>query len=307
MVSYRPLQPHELRAATRFVLEPPDGDDGMLDDRVRAFEHYVASARLDAARQWGAFRDGRLIAASLCIVSPGRTAILFLPAERRLAEEPVFHNLLGHVVRDAGSRGVQIVQALVPPQAEREQSILADAGFTFLAELIYMQRSAGRIFDNAPAETDISWLTHAPEREELFASTLAGTYEESLDCPGLAGLRTIEDILASHKAAGEFQPRHWLVASVRGEPAGVLLMARLPGRDVLDVVYMGVRPAYRRRGVGRVLLHKAVKVARESGRSWITLAVDASNEPALQLYRRCGFEETGRRRAWIAATARLGA
>ena len=45
----------------------------------------------------------------------------------------------------------------------------------------------------------------------LFAETILQTYRDSLDCPGLNGVRQIEDIIAGHKASGEFDPALWFL------------------------------------------------------------------------------------------------
>lgn len=299
MITYRLITRDELRPAIRFVLSQPGFDD-LLDERVQALEAYAARMGLSLSRQWAAFEHGVMVACCLCVAARGRTAMLFLPGGNPVSTRTTAE-LLRHIVQDAFERDIRIVQTLLTPTADREEAIVREAGLWLLAELIYMQRPADEKFPNAPAATGLSWLSYTPERHSLFAETVAGTYEASLDCPGLAGLRTIEDILDSHRAAGEFDSRHWLIVMQDGEPAGALLMARLPGRDVLDVVYMGLLPRFRGRGLGRAVLHQAVKLTRDAACRWTTLAVDASNPPALRSYGSCGFTETARRRAWIIA------
>ena len=57
---------------------------------------------------------------------------------------------------------------------------------------------------------------------------------------------------------------------------------------------MGIEQAYRGQGYGRALLATAVLWARNRARlSWIDLQVFSSNQRAVQLYRRFGFEELG--------------
>jgi len=59
-------------------------------------------------------------------------------------------------------------------------------------------------------------------------------------------------------------------------------------------VALGVESAFRRRGFGEALLREAITFARENGLAWIDLWVLGHNEPALGLYRKLGFVETGR-------------
>lgn len=85
-----------------------------------------------------------------------------------------------------------------------------------------------------------------------------------------------------------------------GAPAGVLLLAPLRDRNLLEVVYMGVAHHFRRQGVGRALMHKCNGEMIARGFDGVTLAVDSVNASARTLYHQWGFAETGRRRVWIA-------
>ncbi|MSP91995.1 MAG: N-acetyltransferase [Myxococcales bacterium] len=58
---------------------------------------------------------------------------------------------------------------------------------------------------------------------------------------------------------------------------------------------MGLEPAFRGRGLGRLLLLEAVRWARaQPGLAWVDLSVFSHNHAALHLYRRAGFVEVGR-------------
>ncbi len=301
MITYRLLAPEELRPALRLVLDHGQTPPALLEEQVSVFLGYVRTCNLGVDRQWGAFDAGRMIAASLIVVSPGRSAILYLPRSRpRDRDEGVMVELLRRVVADAPAVGVKFIQAMVTPDAEHEISILSESGFRFLAELIYMERNANALFPKRAAADTLQWIPYNDARHALFASTIMATYEDSLDCPGLNGLRTIDDILASHRAVGEFDERRWFVVACEGTPIGALLLAHVPARDALEVVYMGLSPQWRGRGIGSAVIHHAVKVARDAGCSIVSLAADASNTPAVRLYRGCGFIETTRRGAWIA-------
>jgi ribosomal protein S18 acetylase RimI-like enzyme len=128
---------------------------------------------------------------------------------------------------------------------------------------------------------------------------LLATYNDSLDCPELTGLRPIEDILAGHRAAGQFDPRLWELFLVDDEPAGCLLLAPLHTAPSLEVVYMGVVPEHRGRGVGDALLRRALQQCREHGARLLTLAVDGRNAPAKRLYERFGLKTVARRDAYL--------
>lgn len=68
--------------------------------------------------------------------------------------------------------------------------------------------------------------------------------------------------------------------------------------DQSEVLSVGVVPAARRRGIASELLSAALKHAGEQGAIMMFLEVDCSNFPAIALYKRLGFSEMGRRRAY---------
>lgn len=86
----------------------------------------------------------------------------------------------------------------------------------------------------------------------------------------------------------------FFVASVWQENAAYMGM-----HIVLDECYItnvAVGEAFRRRGLGEALVKNAVSVAREKDCSFITLEVRKSNEKAIALYEKCGFENMGERK-----------
>ncbi|MFL5333464.1 MAG: GNAT family N-acetyltransferase [Geminicoccaceae bacterium] len=84
---------------------------------------------------------------------------------------------------------------------------------------------------------------------------------------------------------------HLLVAELDGEVVGLGGLHRQPGRrSHVGVLGMGVRDAYRRRGVGTALLGALVALADD----WLDLkrlelTVFVDNDTAIRLYERSGF------------------
>jgi ribosomal protein S18 acetylase RimI-like enzyme len=114
--------------------------------------------------------------------------------------------------------------------------------------------------------------------------------------PELEGARALDDILEGHRAAGRFVPERWQLGRVTGTPeaAAVLLMAEVPGRNVWEVIYLGLTPAARGLGFGRAVIQHALELARGNVPR-IELAVDLRNRPALRLYESAGFSPRDRR------------
>ena len=58
---------------------------------------------------------------------------------------------------------------------------------------------------------------------------------------------------------------------------------------------VAVSPAYRRQGIGESLMVALMEALKERGIESLTLEVRASNEGAIALYDRLGFQQVGRR------------
>lgn len=88
-------------------------------------------------------------------------------------------------------------------------------------------------------------------------------------------------------------PGVWLtVARVAGEPAGFALTRVVA--DEAELLLLGVRPRFRRRGVASALLVAAETDALARGARKLHLEVRAEN-PAAALYDSAGFAPAGRR------------
>ena len=58
------------------------------------------------------------------------------------------------------------------------------------------------------------------------------------------------------------------------------------------------RPRMRGKGVGMLGMRHAARFAHGNGAQWLVLPVEASNAPALALYRRAGLSPVGAYRYW---------
>jgi ribosomal-protein-alanine N-acetyltransferase len=65
--------------------------------------------------------------------------------------------------------------------------------------------------------------------------------------------------------------------------------------DEAHIVTIASRGTHRRRGIGEALLISSIELAQELGQSLMTLEVRVSNEAALRLYEKYGFQIVGRR------------
>lgn len=71
--------------------------------------------------------------------------------------------------------------------------------------------------------------------------------------------------------------------------------------DEAHLLNITVRPDLQGKGLGRYLLDKVVELARRKSMASILLEVRPSNERALDVYRRYGFQSIGRRKGYYPA------
>jgi [ribosomal protein S18]-alanine N-acetyltransferase len=96
---------------------------------------------------------------------------------------------------------------------------------------------------------------------------------------------------------------------------GLFQRSRVPRDDALigfgclwaileeaHITILAVHPSYQRQGLGQVLLWQLLQSAHLRGLEWATLEVRPSNQAAIQLYAKFGFQEVGRRRRYYQDT-----
>lgn len=195
-------------------------------------------------------------------------------------------------------RGAKLAQALLAPRDVSLAAPLERNGFTHVTGLWYLRhplRPRTEIGGDS-----LTYQTYDQCDAAIFHRTLLETYTDTLDCPELGGVRTLEEVIAGHRGQGSFDPGRWWLAWQERRPVGVLLLTELPEAEGLDLSYLGIVPAARRRGIGTTLTEKALREAELRGAMQLTLAVDARNLPAWQLYRALGFEAFERREVYLA-------
>jgi ribosomal protein S18 acetylase RimI-like enzyme len=171
-----------------------------------------------------------------------------------------------------------------------------------VTDLVYLERGTSDPLDVPAGLPRFDWRAYADEVDAEFRAVLQATYIDSLDMPELEGIRSLDDILSSHRAAGRFVPERWRMGRLPAEPeaATVLLLSEIPDRDAWEVAYLGLTPAARGRGLGRAVLAEALALAAEHVPR-LELAVDVRNRPANHLYRAAQFLPFDRRAVHLAS------
>lgn len=274
---------------------------------ARRFIQFARQQKIELTWLWSWLDDrGRVSLSVLFVPSPGRTCMVFAtnPVSR-----PDIHSLgevLKHGCHVLADSDLDLAQALLDPSEGLLKKAFIAADFYDLAMLSYLERPV----PSHRANWDVHWpraVTVEPFRDDLtdeLLCVLDASYVETQDCPGLFGLRRTEDILAGHKATGEYDPSLWTILRIDGEACGALLLNPIQENHAIELIYMGLVPHARGRKLGAQLLDYGF--SQLSGRSehCITLAVDELNAPALALYRKAGFRAVLRRHAMIRSLRR---
>jgi len=249
---------------------------------------------------WQARRGADLLAAAMVIPSAGHVGMAFhSPAESPGVEAEALSAALRAAADAALADGLAFVQSLIGHRQHADGRAFVEAGFFRLAELAYMRRDLSGAVE-PPSVPGLDWQSCRPMDPVELGRVILGSYERSLDCPVLAGLRSINDVLESHKASGVWRPDFWWIARMRGAPGGCVLVnesSSNPGD--MDLVYMGVLTAFRGLGLGRAMVRHACRQAQRDRREFMNVVVDAANPYASKIYEAEGFRLTHRRAAYI--------
>jgi ribosomal protein S18 acetylase RimI-like enzyme len=270
------------------------------DERVSRLE--AAAASLESGRDpsaglFEARRGGRLVGAVLVQSHPGRTALVWVPGLVDGESVVTSTRLLESACRWLVEQGVREAHALLEDNPEDEKT-LHSAGFSYLADLLYMV-SQHSDFPRSRPQGPLDFEPFSSADHDRLLQLVEATYEDTLDCPGLDGVRHTGDALAGYRATGVFSPSRWLIVRHQGHEVGCLLLADHPEQGNWELVYMGLKPAARGHGLGLHMTRHAQWLARQAGSPRLVLAVDAANRPARAVYQRAGFRQWDRRRALL--------
>ena len=151
-----------------------------------------------------------------------------------------------------------------------------------------------------------------------FESLVRQTYVDSLDCPAINRIRTVEQTLHGYQRGAATDPSLWLVAvDADDRPVGLTILAvhanedaadenctgddeagNAAGRSTGEIVYLGIIPSRRRRGLGKQILRSALHILHRRGCQRVLVALDQKNRAADRLYVQFGFKELMNERLW---------
>ncbi len=261
---------------------------------------------IDLTNMWGSIEPSGNTVREACLLVPGAggTLVVFMSTPNSGDRERIDELA---AVLDAGlehaPRGAEIAQSIINLSDEGPRDALLGSSFINAGTLAYMRRPVMPV--PSPPSPDSGWPAGItvervnPHDDSDLGRALDQSYEQTLDCPELCGLRKTSDVISSHRATGEWDPSLWWLVRDQGEPVGAALFSPCPAQQHSELVYMGLAPAARGRGIARRLLDLGLHTTLSRHADPITCAVDERNVPAQKLYERAGFRVFERRLAFV--------
>jgi ribosomal protein S18 acetylase RimI-like enzyme len=299
MLLPEPARTEELAPALRLLFEHLPAEE--RDKRVRNALLLLHRGELNPH---GVFvlrgKDG-IHGTLVCLPLVGATALVWPP--RCVADDSAQENedaLIRHATFWLQRQGVKLAQALLSVEEAALGASLERNDFRHVTHLRFYRHDLDLPLSQLQQSEQLEYQSYEECDTALFHQTLERTYLQTQDCPELNGVRNIADVILGHQSQGRFDPTRWFLAFAAGQPVGVLLLTELPDSGDLDLSYTGVVPEARRQGFGTELVLKAMIEARFADSIYLSLAVDGRNRPAIDLYRRLGFEPYDRREVYLA-------
>jgi mycothiol synthase len=294
----RGLEPAEDIAAILSLTAAADLVDAGFEDSIRSIiEEDWRSPRFDPARDALVVlaADGSVVAEGECSGRPGAEVEAYArvhPVHRGRGIGAHFMDWSERRASDHVAAGAKpILRNSIPAEDPAAASLLRDRGYRRATVFQHLELSL-RDLDPLPPVPDGVEIRPARVPEDLTA--IHDAMEEAFSAHfGFAPV-PFEEWRAEWMDAPEVDPGLFLVAWVGADLAGAALsMNAGPVGWVGDV---GVRPAFRGRGIGEALMHATFATLAERGFADARLNVDAGNESgAVRLYERVGMTV---RRAW---------
>jgi mycothiol synthase len=253
---------------------------------------------LDLNGLFHAERSGRVVGAAWGQILPGRMGYSW-PASV-VADEPTdtAHRLQQAADAFLDMSQVVLSQALVEEPQCPPARLLTQIGYHHLTDLDFLIYPLEQHATSRP-KGEMVYETVGPKNRDRLAKIIQRTYDQTLDCPELDGLREIGDILEGYRHTGFYRPDWWLIARLGKQDIGCLLLTDHPEVEQCELVYMGLATEYRGQGRGLELTRHAQQLAAAVSRPRLTLAVDRVNWPARAVYAAAGFQLWGSRSVFV--------
>ncbi|MBN2063742.1 MAG: GNAT family N-acetyltransferase, partial [Sedimentisphaerales bacterium] len=291
----------EVRKSLTVLLREAHDDPVTAAQRAESFAVMADKRKCDLSRQQVVVENDEIVFSCFLMPHEGGCAFVFLSDPGSLSSssliqaEKVFHDL---VVR--ASQEFRFLQLMIEPEDAGRIAFARQAGFVFGSEMNYMYRQINARVGVVRIPPRVNWQIYSERNHELFAKVVEKTWQDSCDCSFLGECRSAEESLASYKASAIcFDRTYWSLMLIDKVPAGLCLLSPLISNDNIELTYTGVVPEFRGKGLGKVMLNRALSLCAIDGFRVMTLAVDTKNSYARNIYVNSGFKDMFTRMAFF--------
>jgi ribosomal protein S18 acetylase RimI-like enzyme len=243
-------------------------------------------------------RSGQMVGAVWATLLGGKSALVWPPQIAAGEVESTASDLLRAADDWMRTRDTTLATAYLADADSLEGRRLTANEYECAATIAYLLSELGDFPDHPPAAR-LEFVRFDERDWPRLTAIVDATYSGTRDCPRLNGMRSTRDVLDGYRTSAAYSPEHWLIVRDQLQDVGCLLLADHARDNHFELVYMGVVPAARGRGLGTDITRQAQWLTRCAGRANLALAVDAENSPALCGYAACGFREWDRRRVFL--------
>jgi ribosomal protein S18 acetylase RimI-like enzyme len=162
------------------------------------------------------------------------------------------------------------------------------------------------VLEPVPPRRRIHLERWADYHQEGSAQLIASAYEGHIDAQindqyrSIAGARRFLYNIVQYPGCGAFfQPASFVAFDMETGRLCGLSLASCISREAGHITQVCVSPALRGTGVGYELLRHTMGMLREHGMQKVSLTVTATNQSAVALYERMGFQTARRFRAFV--------
>ena len=245
-----------------------------------------------------ALREGQICGAAWGQSQLGNIVVLWPPQLVPGEDRATAFRLAEAVAAAADETSVEMMQVFLSTPTAETVEVLRHVGFRHLADLRYMAAESP-CFPVAAPPGELEFVAYDGAQRGRLMELVGRTYEDTLDCRELDGVRDLDNVINGYQATGVFRPENWLFVRHDGADVGVLLLADHPTGKHWELMYMALVKEARGRGWGRQITRYAQSLARGAGVERIVVAVDAANFPAVRMYRDSGFELWDQRAVYV--------
>lgn len=233
----------------------------------------------------------------LLLSNPGATATLLASPLENECEITPTAELIDEALHHARKSSVTLAQTILHTNNTLLTQAFTRALFNKLAILHFMEQVKPPKQIKMPF--GLSFTSITKKDDKILGPILEETYIDSLDCPNIHGIRSVQDIIDGHRGIDDSSVQLWSIAELEGKKVGVVLLNSLPKIKCIELAYIGLSPTVRGKNLADACMQHITNQIADTPFSRVTLAVDSKNIPAKKLYLKWNFTKIKQRLTMI--------